>query len=163
MNRISVMDFINDNSLLEVTYTPFDQKLEIVTRILNATIETVGEINTSIVRKISTQVFINNITNIDLSVKDKNGLDGYDQLCYCNQLDVLKSLISSEYIEFETILTERISDYARVMNSPVYAIGKTYDLALDNEKTISILLSQGNDISIGDVYNKVHNEGVTIE
>lgn len=131
MDKISVMDFINDNSLLEVNYIPFDQKLLTVSMMLNNFIDNGTIENSSIIRRISTEIFIETISNIDLTIKDENGLEGYDQLYYNNEMDLLKQLLGFEYVEFENILNERISDYYRTESNSAFAIRYIYDRIVD--------------------------------
>ena len=125
--KISVEEYLNDNSLLEVTYLPFDTKLGIVSNILNSVIESVGGLNSSLLRRISTEVIIENITNIDMNIEDENKLKGFDQLCYNNQLENLKLAIGNEYVEFDRILNERISDYIRIETNPAITITGIYN------------------------------------
>lgn len=126
-NKISAIEYINNNELLEVNYIPFDQKMQVVSNVLSEVINSVGGLNTTLLRRISTEVFIETITNIDMSIVDDNGLGGFDQLCYNNQLDTLKSIISREYDEFEKILSERVSDYIRIETNPAVTISNIYD------------------------------------
>ena len=127
MAKISVKDFIDNNELLEITYTPFDQKMEIVSKVLTETIKAIGGLNTSLLRRISTEVFIESITNIDMNVKDDNGLTGFDQLNYTNELDTLLAYMGNEYIEFTRILNERVADYIRIETNPSVTINAIYD------------------------------------
>ena len=80
--KISVYDYYNDNNKLEITFTPFDTKLQIVSNIISEVIKSVGGINTSLLRRISTEIFIETITNIDMKIQDENGLSGFDQLYF---------------------------------------------------------------------------------
>lgn len=86
-NKISVTEYINNNDLLVVTYLPFDTKMNIVSHILNSIISSVGGLNTSLLRRISTEVFINSITNIDMNIEDENGLRGFDTLLFTGKLN----------------------------------------------------------------------------
>lgn len=126
-NKISVMDYVNDNDLLEVSYIPYDEKMQIVSHVLNGVINSVGGLNTSILRRISTEVFIESITNIDLGVEDENGLKGFDQLCYLGELDQLKIFLGNEYIEFQKILDEHVQDYIRMETNPALTINAIYN------------------------------------
>ena len=156
MDKISVNEFLNNSDLLEITYTPFYTKLQIVTKILNSVINATGEINTSIIRRISTQVFIENITNIDMSIKDENDLDGYDKLCYLNKLSDLKKLIGLEYIEFENILNERLMDYIRIETNPTYAVSEIYKMASNNTDALStLLLDKSKDVEIDELVSQI--------
>ncbi len=111
MGKISVLDYVNNNDLLEIRYIPFETKLRIIDSIITEIIEKEKTINTSLIRRISIQIFIENSTNIDLSSTDDNNLDGFNQLYYYNALESLTRFIGNEYSEFLLILKERISDY----------------------------------------------------
>lgn len=126
-NKISVMDYVNDNDLLEVSYIPYDEKMQIVSHVFNSVINSVGGLNTSILRRISTEVFLESITNIDLGVEDENGLKGFDQLCYLGELDQLKIFLGNEYIEFQKILDEYVQDYIRMETNPALTINAIYN------------------------------------
>ena len=126
-NKISVMDYVNDNDLLEVSYIPYDEKMQIVSHVFNSVINSVGGLNTSILRRISTEVFLESITNIDLGVEDENGLKGFDQLCYLGELDQLKIFLGNEYIEFQKILDEHVQDYIRMETNPALTINAIYN------------------------------------
>jgi len=67
-------------------YIPFDNKLQIVSHIVQGLIDATKGINTALLKRISKEVFIESITNIDLNIIDENGLKGYDQLCYAKEL-----------------------------------------------------------------------------
>ena len=131
-NRISVNDYLDDKEKLELTYIPFDRKLEIVTHTLQGVIDSIGGLNTSLLRRISTEVFIEAITNIDMNIINENGLKGFDQLCYLNELDNLISLISNEYAEFERIVNERVSDYNRIETNSALAINAIHNQVRKN-------------------------------
>lgn len=126
-NKISVMDYVNDNDLLEVSYIPYDEKMQIVSHVLNGVINSVGGLNSSILRRIATEVFIESISNIDLGVDDENGLKGFDQLCYLGEMDQLKNLLGNEYAEFQRILDERVQDYIRMETNPALTINAIYE------------------------------------
>lgn len=127
MEKISVMEYLNDNSLLELTYIPYDEKLGIVSHIINGIIKSVGGLNTSLLRRISTEVFIGSITNIDMNKENENKLKGFDYLCYKDELDNLISTIGREYSEFKAILDEYVSDYIRTETNPAVTINAIYD------------------------------------
>ena len=126
-DKISVGEYINDNSLLSIQYIPFDSKMRIVRHVISGVIDAVGGLNTSLLRRISTEVIIESITNIDMNKKDENDLSGFDQLCLNNCLEQLKTQIGSEYNEFEKILNETVSDYLRIETNPALTINKIYD------------------------------------
>lgn len=126
-DKISVADYLNNKDLLMVSYIPFDTKMQIVSQVLTNTINTVGGLNTTLLRRVATEVFIEAITNIDMNTSDENGLSGFDQLCYKKKLDDLKMILGSEYAEFETMLSERVGDYIRTETNPAVTINAIYE------------------------------------
>ena len=126
-NKISVSEFIDNKSLLEVSYLPFDSKMQLVSTIFSEVINVVGGLNTALLRRISTEAFINAISNIDMSIKDDTGLDGFDQLYYHREFKNLVSLLGEEYTELQTILTERLNDYIRTETNPAITINSIYE------------------------------------
>ena len=129
--KISVYDYYKDNNILEIMFTPFDTKLQIVSNIMSGVISSVGGINTSLLRRISTEIFIETITNIDMKIKDKNGLSGFDQIYFYNVMDTLKNDMGGEYREFENIMSERLSDYIRIETNPAVTINNIYNQVKD--------------------------------
>lgn len=126
-DKISVADYLNNKDLLMVSYIPFDTKMQIVNHVVLGTINSIGGLNTTLLRRISTEMFIESITNIDMKITDENGLSGFDQLCFHNKLDELKLLIGREYLEFDKILSERVDDYIRTETNPSVTINAIYD------------------------------------
>lgn len=130
-NKISVHEYLDDAEKLEVTYIPFDDKLKIVSKIIRGIINSTGGLNSSLLRRISTEVFIESITNIDLSIEDEDNLSGFDQLCYHRELDKLIALLGDEYKEFKRILDEHVDDYVRIETNPAVTINAIYDQIME--------------------------------
>ena len=126
-NKISVQEYVNDNGLLEVDYVPYDDKMAIVSHVLNGVINSVGGLNSSLLRRIATEVFIESVSNIDLGIEDENGLKGFDQLCYLGELNKLKAYLGNEYQELQTMLDERVQDYIRTETNPAVTIEAIYN------------------------------------
>lgn len=118
-NKISVSNYLENVELLEVDYTPYDVKVNIVDVILSQVIidDEIEKIDSALLKRISTQIFIESITNIDMSIKSDNGLDGYDELCLFDELDTLIELVYDEYRRFENILELKVNDFYRYKNS----------------------------------------------
>jgi hypothetical protein len=118
-NKISVREYLDNKELLEINYTPHDIKNNIVDVMLSQVVVRDGlqKINSVLLNRISTQIFIESITNIDMSVKSDKNLDGYDELCFNNELEELLEIISNEYSRFEYILKLKIDDLNRYNNS----------------------------------------------
>lgn len=119
-NKISVSEYLDNRELLEINYTPYDIKENIVDVILSQVIvkkDELQKINSVLLNRVSTHIFIESITNIDMSVKSENNLDGYDELCFNNELEELLEIIDDEYSRFEYILKLKIDDLNRYSNS----------------------------------------------
>ena len=127
IKKISVSDYLRDNTLLEVKYLPFDVKLDIVSQVINNVIKSVGGLNQSLLRRVSTDIFIESITNIDMGLKDENDLEGFDQLCFHGELDNFINALGNEYQELVLILNERVNDYIRIETNPSVTIMKIYE------------------------------------
>ena len=155
-DKISVENYIENNALLEIVYTPFDKKMEIVSHVLTGIINSLGGLNTALLRRISTEVFIEAISNIDMSIVDENELSGYDQLCFKNELENLIIYLGSEYIEFEKILSERVSDYIRTETNPAVTINAIYKQVSDYfSNTLDYLSDRIQDVDIEEVANDI--------
>lgn len=112
-NKISANEYLNNKNLLEISYIPYEQKIDICDVIMSQLIIDVGYpiIDSCMLERISTQVFIENVTNLDLSIIDDNGLNGYDTLCYYDELnallrtttefEILKHMIELKYNDFK--------------------------------------------------------------
>lgn len=152
MDKISVKDYINNRELLEITYLPFDRKMEIVSHVLNGVIQSVGGLNTSLLRLVSTEVFIEAVSNIDLSIEDENGLKGFDQLCFNNKLHDLENDLAGEYAELRKILDERTSDYIRIETNPAVTINTIYSQIKDGyNKVMDFISNQIQNIDVDEL------------
>lgn len=112
--KISVAEYLEDNDLLEINYIPYEQKLEICNVVLEQCIsefEGYYSLNSALLERVQTEVFIENITNLDFSIKDEYGLGGYDQLCMYDELDKLIYSCGFLYEQFEDILDLMVYDY----------------------------------------------------
>lgn len=118
-NKISVSEYLNNKELLEINYTPYDIKNNIVDAILSQVIVKDGlhKINSVLLNRVSIHIFIESITNIDMSIKSDKNLDGYDELCFNNELEELLEIINDEYSRFKYILKLKIDDLNRYSNS----------------------------------------------
>ncbi len=126
-NKITVKEYLENNELLSVVYIPFEEKLGLVSKVLNESIKAIGGLNTTLVRRLAVEIFIEAITNIDMKTVDENGLSGYDQICYSGQLESLIDNIGNEYLELDRILHERMQDYIRIESNPSITINEIYD------------------------------------
>ena len=118
-NKISVAEYLEDNELLEIKYTPYDVKSSIVDVILSqvTTKEEINKIDSALLYRISTQVFIEAITNIDMSIVSEENISGFDLLCLYDELDSLIDTIAEEFDRFEDILQLKVDDFHRYNTS----------------------------------------------
>lgn len=139
---ISVNEYMNNNSLLEVYYTPFGYKLDLVDTILDNVIDrstTPHTINIALLKNISDHLFIQEITNLDLSEEANDGSDGYDLLCQFNLLPKLLDSISDEYQRMNSILNDRLNDFYRYE----YSIAKVFhDIGIEISDLIDSSVSK---------------------
>lgn len=125
--RINIDNYLANKELLQLTYIPFDSKMEIVSHLINGVINSVGGLNTSLLRRISSEVFIESISNIDMGAVNESGLTGFDELLCKREFDSLIDVLGSEYVEFQTILNERVADYIRIETNPAVTINAIYN------------------------------------
>ena len=112
--RISVKEYAENRNLLELNYVPYEQRVEICRTILSQCInlDDYASVDSVLLDRVKTEIFISSITNLDFSETDENELDGYDQLCYYELLDETIDLCGSFYKQFEHILELMLKDYA---------------------------------------------------
>lgn len=113
-NKISIKDYLENKELLEINYIPYEERVEICNVILDqctSVFEDYNTLNSVLLERVKTEIFISYITNLDFSIKDENGLDGYDQLCFMDELDDLIYTCGYLYEQFEDILALMINDY----------------------------------------------------
>jgi len=113
MAKISMQDFYYDNTKLESVYIPFESKLTIALAIIESLIDKHGGINTTILRRTATEMILDTITNIDLSLEcDEINLSGFDYLYYNEECyDQLMNLVGFQFGEFMRIVNEQAKDY----------------------------------------------------
>lgn len=118
-NKISVSQYLENEDLLEINYVPYDVKREIVETIISKTIfyKDMLLLDTALLNRISCEIFIESITNIDMNILDEHGLYGYDTLCMNNALNNLLVEINDEYERFMEILEYKVNDFIRKNNS----------------------------------------------
>ena len=130
-NKITVQEYLNNKDLLEATYIPFEDKLTIVSNTIRGSVDALGGLNQTMLRRVATEVFITSITNLDMVTVDENGLSGYDQLCYKDELFPLINKLGNEYEEFQRIYDERVEDYIRTETNPAITINAIYSQVAD--------------------------------
>lgn len=123
-NKISVSEYLKDNGLLEINYIPYDVKLDIVDVVLSQVIsdDVMPKVDGALLKRVSTEVFIETITNIDMSIKSEVDLGGYDELCLNNELDYLIELIEDEFDRFNEVLDSKLNDFYRYNNSTGFVL-----------------------------------------
>jgi hypothetical protein len=119
MERISVIEYLQNPGELELNYTPYNIKAEIVDVILSQVIteNEMKKIDSALLDRVSTQIFIESATNIDMSIESEEGLDGYDLLCLNDELDHVIFVIGTEFDRFKEILDLKVADFYRYENS----------------------------------------------
>ena len=125
---ISVKEYIEDKDKLELSYLMYGKKVDLVDIILENVINretSPATIDTALLKNISLQMFIQNITNIDLSVEANDGENGYDILCYTGELQHLLELVAPEFNRLEEILNDKLNDFYRYEYSSAKAL---YDI-----------------------------------
>ena len=114
--KISVSEYIKNNELLEtIKYIPYAKKVNIVDSIMKQTCRNMSglySIDSVLLDRIKKQIFIEQLTNLDLSVMSNN-LDGYDLLMMESDIENILLAIEEEYKELDRILKLRISDFLR--------------------------------------------------
>lgn len=117
-NRISVKDYLQDKDLLKFKkYIPYSKKVNIIDSIMKEVCRNMNglySIDSVLLDRIKKQIFIEQLTNLNLSIIDnETGLDGYDLLYYTDAIKDIDLLISSEFMELDRLLKLRINDYLR--------------------------------------------------
>ena len=115
-NRISVSEYLDNRELLEIKrYIPYAEKVNIVDSIMKQVCRNMSglySIDSVLLDRVKKQIFVEQLTNLDLSILSDN-LDGYDLLMVNRNLEDILSLITDEYKELDRILKLRIDDFLR--------------------------------------------------
>ena len=115
-NKISVNEYLENMELLKINkYIPYVEKVNIIDSIMKQVCRNMSglySIDSVLLDRIKEQIFIEQLTNLDLSVF-YNDLDGYDLLMQNNKMNEIHSLIMEEYKELDRILDLRIKDFLR--------------------------------------------------
>lgn len=121
-----------DRSKLEVVYIPYYVKIKIITKTIYEFFKRYGYVNSSMVKLIGFQTYVEYITNLDMGSEDENNLLGFDILKYNNKYNDLIIDLGDEYKDFENILAEQLDDYKR-----------DADIITQNNQMIEIRLNEG--------------------
>ncbi len=132
MDKISVNEYMLDRSKLEVVYIPYYVKIKIITKTIYEFFKRYGYVNSSMVKLIGFQTYVEYITNLDMGSEDENNLLGFDILKYNNKYNDLIIDLGDEYKDFENILAEQLDDYKR-----------DADIITQNNQMIEIRLNEG--------------------
>ena len=110
-NKISVQAYLDNKDLLEIIYVPYEQKVTICDVILSQVAHKYGfaTIDSVLLDRVKTQVILESISNLDLSLINDAGLNGYDLLCYNDELYVL--INNNEFEKFNKIIELRLKDF----------------------------------------------------
>lgn len=112
--KISVEEYLQNKQLLELTYVPYGQRVEICREILNQctnVFNNYSTIDSVLLNRVKNEIFIGAVTNLDFSIENNDGLDGYDQLCYEDELYDLIETCGYLYGQFDEILDLMLQDY----------------------------------------------------
>ena len=126
-DRISVSEYLKDNSLLQFNYIPYDKKIDIVSHVFSGVIQAVGGLNSTLLRMVKIEAIIENVTNLDLKIPGEDDLKGLDLLIYTNELPTLIQLMGREYEEFDKMFEEYTADYIRMETNPAVTIEAIYN------------------------------------
>lgn len=165
-NKISVSQYLENEDLLEINYVPYDVKREIVDTIIFQ-VTRYGEmknIDTALLHRVSCEIFIESITNINMSIVNENNLGGYDVLCMNNALDELLYEIDEEYSRFLEILEYKLSDFHK-QNTSTAAIllllkNKLYSFGNEKLNDLRVLTENIDVKQIGDKLKEIINENL---
>ena len=110
-NKISVKEYLDNKDLLSLIYVPYDQKVNICDVILSQVLNKDGfaTVDSVLLERVKTQIIIESISNLDLSIVDESGLNGYDLLSLNNELEVFIGHI--EFGKFNQIIDLRLKDF----------------------------------------------------
>ena len=131
MATISARDYVNDNNLLELVYTPFASKIEIVDSIIQNVRDTNdGKLDHVSLSRVMDEIVITASTNIDMTINDEEtNLGGYDLLVMANKYSDIINKISDEYNRYKAILSDRLKDI-ELYEFSIYAIAKSTKMEL---------------------------------
>ncbi len=151
-NKISVKEYLNNEEKLIVKkYIPYERKVLIVDSILKqvcANINGFYKLDSVLLDRIKDQIIIEQTTNLDLKIVE-DGLDGYDLLLMNDRLDSLIEIINKEYLQFDKILSLRISDYLKFKSSVSGFLHYKTEYILDWMENKSIdIINKLNDIDV---------------
>ena len=114
--KISVNEYFNNNELLKIKkYIPYVEKVNVVDSIMKQVCRNMNglySIDSVLLDRVKTQIFIEQLTNLDLSISTDD-LDGYDILMSNGNINNILMVIEKEYKEFDRILKLRIDDFLR--------------------------------------------------
>ena len=125
MSKITVNEYIENENLLELTYSPYEDKINIVDLVIDSCIipteDNLVRIDSVLLDRISKEIFLSSITNIDMEIISENNITPYDELCRTNKLEELIDKCGYEYTQFEKMLKLRKHDFD-IANNSIYTI-----------------------------------------
>ena len=110
-NKISVEEYLDNKEKLALIYVPYERKLKICDVILSQVLNKDGfaTIDSVLLERVKTQIIIESISNLDLSITNESGLNGYDLLSLNNELEVFE--VNPEFEKFNKIIELRLKDF----------------------------------------------------
>ncbi len=125
MEKISLKNYLENKDLLELTYTPYEDKMKIIDLIMDGciveTTDGLVKIDSVVLERVSTEMFLSSITNIDMEESLENGLTVYDELCRVGEINNLIDRCGLEYKLFSDILYLRKKDFDKT-NESIYTV-----------------------------------------
>lgn len=119
--RISVEEYLLNKELLEVKkYVPYANKVLLIDAILKEVCfnkNGLFTLDSVVLDRVKLQIFIEEYTNLNLSIKNQNELNGYDLLIMNREFDNVIDKFKDEFKELERILNLRLDDYLRDKSS----------------------------------------------
>lgn len=113
-NRISVKKYLENKEDLELIYVPHSKKVDVCKLIIEQCAshdKGYNSLDSVLLDRVKTEIFLEAITNLDLTDVDENGLEGYDQLCMYDELDELIEECGYLYYQFDYMLDMMVYDY----------------------------------------------------
>ena len=110
-NKISVKEYLDNKEKLALIYVPYERKVNICDVILSQVLNKDGfaTIDSVLLERVKTQIIIESMSNLDLSIQNESGLNGYDLLSLNNELEVFE--VNPEFEKFNKIIDLRLKDF----------------------------------------------------
>lgn len=110
-HRISVQEYLDNKDRLELIYVPHDKKVNICDVILSQVLNKDGfaTVDSVMLERVKIQIIIESFSNLDLSIENIDGINGYDLLSLNNKLE--EFVTHEEFNKFDKIIELRLKDF----------------------------------------------------